>query len=333
MKLVQINIILIVFVLLIKPAVAQQAKVEAKLDTNILLVGDQTGFRLGLIIPENFSFIWPVFGDTLVDNVEIVNKTAVDTLAIDNGLITIGQDFTITAFDSGYYIIPPIKFYYGPDDNSLINQIETEPYLLNVFTVSVDTTQTIKPIKGPMAAPYTFAEIYPWVLLALAILLIAGFTIYFLVKKEKHIPLFTPKPKPKLPPHIIALDALEKLRDEKIWQQGHIKEFHSRLTDIIRNYIEDSRDVRAVEMTTPEILDSIKKTDLSKKDIELLSEILELADLVKFAKFKAQPSENEQSMDWAFDFVKHTNKMQEVAEEKKPENQDKPEIKMVEAEN
>jgi hypothetical protein len=91
--------------------------------------------------------------------------------------------------------------------------------------------------------------------------------------------------------------------------------------------------VRAVEMTTPEILGSIKKNDLNKKDVELLSEILELADLVKFAKFKAQPSENEQSMDWAFDFVKHTMKTQEVVDEIKPENQAKPEIKMVEAEN
>jgi len=333
MKLRQTNIIIVILGLLVNPVFSQQVKVEAKLDTNVLLVGDQTRFKLGLTIPENYNFYWPVFGDTLVDNVEIVNKGSIDTLMVENGLMTLVQDLTITSFDSGYYVLPPITFSYGSAGNSPTDQIETEPYLLNVFTVPVDTAQSIKPIKGPMLAPYTFAEIYPWVLLALGVLLIAGFAIYFLVKKEKHIPFIAPRPKPKLPPHRIALDALGKLKGDKIWQQGHVKEYYSRLTDIIRIYIENSSDVRAVEMTTPEILDSIKKTDFSSTDVELLGEMLELADLVKFAKFKTQPSENEQSMDWAYDFVKHTMNIKEDVKEGKLENQDKPESKLVEVEN
>jgi len=317
--------------LLAKPALSQKVKVEAILDTNVMLVGDQINFRLGLTIPKDYNFEWPNLNDTLTSNIEIVRKYPIDTITLDNDLMTIGQDFTITAFDSGYYVIPPINLSYGAAGASPDRQIETEPHLLNVFTVAVDTTQTFRPIKGPIDAPYTFAEIFPWILLAIAILLIAGFTIYFLVRKEKNIPLFATKPRPKLPPHKVALDALYKLQEEKIWQQGDFKEFHSRLTDITRVYIEDSMDVRAVEMTTPEIMDSIKQTDISKKDIEILGEILELADLVKFAKFKPQPTENEQSMDWSFTFVKHTMKNQEPAEVKKPEN--KNEIELIEVKN
>jgi hypothetical protein len=314
MKLTKTYILLVIFVLMLNPAFSQQVSVEAKLDTSIMLVGDQTGFTLGLRLPENYFYTWPQLNDTLSANVEIVKKSAIDTLSIENGMMTIAQKLTITAFDSGYYVIPPVRFDYGAEGSETLTQIETEPYLLNVFSVEVDTTQTFKPIKGPIEAPYTFAEILPWLLLTLAILLIAGLAIYFLVRREKNVPLFSAKPKPKIAPHKVALDNLDKLNDQKVWQQGHIKIYHSRLTDIIRIYIEDSFEVRAVEMTTPEILKSIKRTQIIEKDIELLGEMLELADLVKFAKFKPQPSENEQAMNWAYDFVKNTMRLGDTGE-------------------
>ncbi|OYT14265.1 MAG: hypothetical protein B6I19_00795 [Bacteroidetes bacterium 4572_114] len=327
MRQLQTNILLIIILLLAKPVISQDVKADAKLDTNVILVGDQIGFRIELALPENYNFSWPVFDDTLTGDIEIVKKSKVDTTATNNGLMNIRQDFTITSFDSGYYLIPPISFKYGIAGGTLSDQVETEPYLLNVFTVEVDTTKSFMPIKGPMEAPYTFAEIFPWILLAIAILLIAGLTIYFLVKKEKNIPLFAPRPKPKLPPHTVALDALDKLKNEKLWQQGHVKKYHTRLTEIVRIYIEDSMEVRAVEMTSPEILGAIGQTGLDKKDIGPLKEILELADLVKFAKFKPQPSENGDSLERAYDFVKRTMKKQEVIEGEKPEVQDKQETK------
>ena len=316
MKLIQTNILLILFVLLAAPAFSQQVSVQAKLDTNIMLVGDQTGFTLGMMLPEDYIFTWPQLNDTLTANVEIVKKSPIDTLAIENGMMTLAQKFTITAFDSGYYVIPPVQFNVGPEGSTSMTQLETEPYLLNVFTVEVDTAQTFKPIKGPIGAPYTFAEILPWLLLTLGILLIAGFIIYFLVRREKNIPLFAARPKPKLPPHTVALDSLDKLTAQKVWQQGHVKIYHSRLTEIIRIYIEDSFDVRAIELTTPEILESIKQTKINGQDIELLGQMLELADLVKFAKFKPQPSENEEAMKKAYDFVKDTMKLEDTEVEK-----------------
>jgi len=312
-----------IFVLLVIPATSQQISVEAKLDTNSILVGDQTGFSLGMQLPEGYVFTWPKIDDTLTTNVEIINKSDIDTVSIENGLLELAQKFTITAFDSGYYVIPPMQFSYAAEGTASMEQIETEPYLLNVFTVAVDTTKSFKPIKGPIEAPYTFAEILPWLLLATGILLVAGLTIYFLVKREKNIPLFAPRPKPKLPPYKVALDALDKLNNQKIWQQGHVKIYHSKLTDIIRVYIEDSFKVRAVEMTTPEILESIKNSNISEDNIRLLAEMLEMADLVKFAKFKPQASENEQSMEWAYSFVKITMKPKESTVEEEADKGDK----------
>ncbi len=321
MKRITFGILIFLIAVAAKPAVSQQVKAEAKLDTTDILVGDQVGFHLSLTIPENYHFRWPSLNDTITGHVEIVRKTSPDTLHTDNGMMNIVQQLTLTAFDSGYYVIPPVKFGYAPKGDTLFQETETEPYLLNVFTVAVDTTKSIKPIKGPQAAPYTFAELFPWILLALAVILIAGSIIYYFVKKEKKIPLFTPRPKPKLPPHRIALDALEQLKKEKIWQQGKDKEYHTRLTDIIRVYLEDRFGVAAVEMTTPEILESAgKNTEIGKDNISLLSEILELADLVKFAKYKPQPSENEKAMEQAFAFVKNTIRTEDIPEKQDREN-------------
>ena len=313
------RIVLIFWIILltgvVRPAVSQQVKADAILDTNSILIGDQIGFHLGLTIPVDYHFVWPVLDDTLTANVEIVKKSPVDTLSIDHGVLTLGQQFTITSFDSGYYVIPPVKFRFGPAGDSLTGEVETEPYLLNVFSVAVDTTKSIKPIKMPEEAPYTFAEIFPWALLGIVIILLVAFVVYYLRRRAENKPVFS-RPKPKLPPHRIALDALEKLKNEKVWQQNREKEYHSRLTDIIRVYIEDRFGIKAVEMTTPEILESAgRHAEISSGDMELLKDMLELADLVKFAKFKPMPSENEQVMDKAFAFVKNTMQVSKAPDE------------------
>jgi len=109
-----------------------------------------------------------------------------------------------------------------------------------------------------------------------------------------------------LPPHEIALQALEELKNEKLWQKGLIKEYYTRLTDILREYIEVRFNIRAIELTTWEILQSFKNSTISRNDKEMLSEILELADLVKFAKALPVPSENDKSMTDSVGFVNNT---------------------------
>ncbi len=282
---------------------AQQA--EAILDTNAMLVGDQVDFRLNLQIPGDYRFEWPQFGDTLTEGLEIVKKGSVDTTRT-NGQLDISQVLTLTAFDSGYYILPPVTFRYGQTATGINNQIETEPYLLNVFTVEVDTTQAIKPIKGPISVAYTFAELLPWLLLALLVIGVVLLVIYFNKQRKQKKPFVFIKPKPKLPPHKTALQQLEKLKKEKLWQQGKIKEYHTRLTEIIRIYIEERFKVPAVEMTTWDIMQSVQKPNLSEPDKNALRYLLETADLVKFAKARPLPDEHEQSMQYAEDFVIHT---------------------------
>lgn len=283
---------------------AQTVRVDAKLDSNVILIGDQVDFKLKLQLPESIPFQWPTLTDTLPDKIEIVKKSKIDTTLIGDGFMNIEQILTLTAFDTGYYVIRPLQFKYGGQEGSTV---ETEPYLLNVFTVEVDTSLAIKPIKGPMKAPLSFAEIWPWALAGLLFIVLIAGLIYYLKKKKGNQPMVVKKQKPALPPHRIAFEELEKLKNEKLWQHGQVKEYHSRLTDILREYIEGTFSINSTEMTTWETIRAFAGIKIEKSALEKLREILELADLAKFAKFKPLPEEHEKSMLDAEAFVKQTS--------------------------
>jgi hypothetical protein len=117
-----------------------------------------------------------------------------------------------------------------------------------------------------------------------------------------------------LPAHVVALNELDKIKQEKPWQQGRSKEYHTELTDIIREYIERVFNVNSMEMTSEEILEHLRILRLEQKTAYLgLTQLLRLADLVKFAKFNPTPDEHELSLSNSYLFVNETK-----VEEPKP---------------
>ena len=318
MNLVRTAVIVVLLALLNFQAAAQEVQFTTRLDTSNILIGDHVNYRMQLRIPQGYQFEWPRLADSLTSKVEILSMGDVDTLVGKDGFLNVNQVFTITSFDTGYYLIPPVAIRYKESNQSdEILTAESEPFLLNVFSIPVDLTQPIKPIKGPIAVPITFKELLPWILLVLAI----GAIIWFILKrKKKAAPITIFKPKPKAPPHVIALDELEKLKKEKLWQQGLIKDYYSRLSEIIRQYIEDQYSIPAIESTTYDTMQLVRRKGLGLESVKILQDLLELSDLVKFAKAKPLPSEHDQSMNSAERFVKITSPVVS-ASDNLPENE------------
>jgi cell division protein YceG involved in septum cleavage len=170
----------------------------------------------------------------------------------------------------------------------------------------VDTAQDIRDIKKPIAAPFTFREALPWII---ALLLLAGagyFIFYYLKKRKKAEPVFRAPVKIKIPPHQVALDALENLRNKKLWQTGQVKEYHTELTDIIRDYIFGKFNIHAPELTSDEILNALNYTATDQEARQKLNQTFVVADLVKFAKMQPLPMEHDASLTNAIEFVKAT---------------------------
>ncbi len=294
----------IVFILWLVSGHSQERKAIAEVDSSSVMIGDQMKLRISLQIEKQAEVMWPLLQDTIIAGIEIIEKTSVDTTAIGEGWKLYSQELTITSFDSGYHAIPPFVFPYGLIEKGEQDTLESEAFLIHVRTLDVDTTQAIKPIKDPLEVPLTFTEVLPYIIGVALLAGIVWFLFWYKRKRKRGDTIFTKKP--ELPPHTEALQALEELKSKKLWQRGRVKEYHSLLTDIIRHYIERRFRVKAVEMTSGEILGQMEQIPILDELKVNLQNMLQCADMVKFAKMKPLPDENDKSMEEAFIFVQKT---------------------------
>lgn len=283
---------------------------QVLLDTAIIRIGEQATLTLSI---EQRSDVpraavqWPAIGDTLVKRVEVVRRTAVDTLQVepqlDPNAFRIEQKLTITSFDSGFWAIPPFRFVIDG------RAVETEPLLLEVRSVELDSALAIRDIRNIIEPPFNvlfWIQDHAWWVggsIALAVLA-ALLWLYFKTRvKDPKEPLRT---EPEVPIHERILADLRALEAERLWQQGMHKAYHSRLTDLLRTYIEERYKVPALERTSDELLHELRVSPLTVDQQTQLGNMLRLADLVKFAKATPTPAENEQMMVGAIRFVEAT---------------------------
>lgn len=292
-------------------AEAQDVKVTASFDSSKIYIGDQIFFTLKVDQPAEIGLQFPFFKDTLCKNIEIISGPDVDSIINNDGRISITEKYLITSFDSGFYELPPV-FAELKNDNGL-KRFYSEYTRLEVMRLNLapaDTATTIYDIIKPYKAPLTAGEILPWILLALAAGFIVWFAIRLIRRFKKSKPDYIPEVIPD-PAHIIAFRELERLRDEELWQKGEIKYYYSRLTEILRQYLENRYKVYSLELTTYETLEALVKTGFKKDDsYNKLKSILTGADLIKFAKYKPEAQENEVHFlnSWKFvEVTKETN--------------------------
>ena len=298
--------ILLLFSLFIN-SYSQGSKFQAAIDKEEILIGEQMRLSLRLETAAADSVSLPIFEDTLITEVEILSVGKVDTTyeGANLGLKVLTQNLLLTSFDSGYFAIAPLEASVNG------NLIESNLFLISVQTVPVDTAKGIYDIRGVAQVPFSFTEWlkenWPWIAIAIAILaIIIGFTWWY-AKRPK--PVVEEKIVPKRPAHEIALERLTKLESEQLWQAGKIKQFYSELTDILREYIELRFHIPALEQTTDEIIQSMKRSPNFSIDlIEKTNQVLFLADLVKFAKEKPVGSENEQNLSLVRNFIEETKR-------------------------
>lgn len=292
-------------------SMGQQATVQVTTDTNAILIGGQATLDLKFQFPQNKIGLFPAFKDSLTNDIEVVKQLPVDTsISKETGIKTLSQKLVVTAFDTGHFVIPPIPFGLMEKGDTSYQVLQSEPLLLNVFTVEVDTTKDIKPIANPMGEPYTLSEILPYISIVVVVGLLVFAIFYFYQRKKKNKPLFARKEKPQLPPHEEAINRLAELRLKKLWQQDRLKEYHTELTDIVRYYIERRFDFQAMEMVSSEIVDELRLgKQVNEQALAKLKATLELADLVKFAKSGATALENDTSLNNCIDFVNETKQL------------------------
>jgi len=300
-------------------AIAQSASLTFERDN--ILIGEQIKMYLKLQIPSGTSkYTFPTLEtDTLTKHIELVGRSEKTDTLQSGKIIELQREFTITSFDSGLHAVPPLPFSVQLSEGGESMLIFSDSAFLDVQLVAVDTTQAIMDIKGPWGIPFQWRE-YLWVLLVVAgVLLIAGILLYYFMRRKKGLPLFPKRTEPPLPPHTEAILALDKIKKEKIWRAGMVKDYYTSLTDTLRNYIERRFDIPAPELTSAETIESLHASQIDMDLCSELNHILQIADMVKFAKGNPVPTENENCLDKAYAFVLQTAPSEQDEANKSPQ--------------
>ena len=214
---------------------------------------------------------------------EVIQSYRVDSIKKGSRLELI-KKYGLTQFDSGKYVIPKLPV--------IINgkTIFSDSLKVEVNDVKVDTLkQKMYDIKDIALVKSPIGNWWIYLLILLALLVVSYFIFRYIQKRKKPV---TKEEEVYKTPIEKATSLLQMLEKKELWQKGEIKNYYSELTDIARIYIEEEINVPAMESTTSELIEGLrkaakqKKLKLSNETVENLEKVLKQADLVKFAKVK-----------------------------------------------
>ena len=296
---------LLLLLCLLPLSISAQVVFEARIDTLVLLIGEQRELTLDVTCGAKQKLKMPDFRpqQPLADEVEIVELLGTDTTFLDEGKrMQVLQRYTLTAWDSAFVLLPPFTV-----------EVDGKPYhskqlALKVVTVDVDTVHVDQffPNKPIQSNPFSWDDWKPvlWLLFFHQLLILALLWLYTRWHLNKPL-IQIIRRKRKLPPHQVAMNEIERIKGERKWAEEDSKEYYTQLTDTLRNYIHERYGFNAMEMTSAEIIERL----LQEQDETALAELRQLfqtADLVKFAKWTTMINENDANLVNAIDFINQT---------------------------
>ena len=252
------------------PLRAQTA--TATLDSTRIVVGSATTLTLEVRMPQGATVQWPALPDSLGDGLEILSRGGVDTLR-ESTEVLFRQRVRITGFDSGMFAVPSLSF------QTTTAPLQTEPVPLLVQTIAVDTTKPFLPIKDILEVPGSWLDYWPYLLAGLALV---GALLFFLLRKKRPRPVVTKRAAANA--SATALRALQELEKSGLAEGGQMGEFFTRVSDILRRYLEARFGIAALEEPTDDMLRDIQKLAALKPHMGVLRQFFLMADLAKFAK-------------------------------------------------
>jgi hypothetical protein len=308
--------ILIILLSIITPAIYTNLKaqiaVSASIDSVQMFIGEQAKLTIQALQPQDHTLQFPIFSDSITSNLELVSTLKPDTVLLENSMLQVTNTYIVTSFDSALVYHPGFEIKAG--DNIYL----TNPISIKIVDMPIDTTQQaitdIKDIYQPPIDWMFYLTIAGYTILAV---LIIALIIYLLNKylKSRNTNQSEPQPEPIDPrkAHEIAYDELEALSQKQLCQTQQFKTYYTELTEILRRYISNRYAIDAMEQTSDDILSEFRRNKElkdKKAEIKLLNDVLQLADLVKFAKWQPLPDECERSFHQVTQFIDQTKEVE-----------------------
>ena len=301
---------IVIFILLILAVVSHaQVQVTASVDSTKILIGGRSHYFITVYAPKGTKISFPEFNNKkeIVPDVEVLSAKS-DT-ADANSKVRIRRIYTITAWDAKRYTIPAQKVIVGGATKTTGN------VTLDVQAVPVDTVKsTPMPPDDIQKVPFSWGEWVPVILVIVLALILICFVFYLyriLCHKKNGRAL---KKARALSYYEQAKHDLSEIAANKMLYAEQ-KAYYTDVTNVLRKYISQRYNINALEMTSHEILESMKDVC----DVSELKVVFNTADLVKFAKYSTDANDMTYYLDSIVHFIDSTKveEAKDVVEEPK----------------
>ncbi len=299
------TILLLAFTLLYASNIlAQLPQVKISVDKNNILIGEQFQYKVETSMPDNsYSLSWFSVPDSF-GNFVVVSKKKIDSV-VANGTLQFSQVLTLTSFDSGRQMIPPLNLSADPLAGDTTYNLFTDSIAINVSFSPLDSVKTFHDIKSIIEVKREI-PLWVWLLIGLGVLIILFLIIFLfkIFKKKKEIPgLFNTK----LSPFDEAMQSLGELEKEQQLQKNEVKEYHTRLTAIYKRYITRKTNFNKLHLTSDELLMDLDAYNLDKEQVSSFANSLRMSNAVKFAKYIPPQNESEKCLDEVKEMITKIN--------------------------
>ena len=288
-------------------------EVNSAVDTSRITIGDKITYTLSINHVDTMRVEKPGEGVNL-GQFEIKDYKIYDPVR-EEGRIEEKFEYVISVFDTGKFVIPQFPVAFFPTDSLAdYKLIEASPITIYVESVIQDEERQLRDVKPPIDIPYNYIVLFS-VLASVILIGAMAYLGYRLYKKRKETGYLIRPPEPQRPAHEIALAALDALLEKDLLSEGLVKEFYIEISEIIRHYIEGRFFIRALEETSGEILRELNNQEMDEEIKLRPKEILELSDLVKFAKYKPVNEEHQKVINLSRKFIEETMVVYETKED------------------
>jgi hypothetical protein len=282
---------------------AAPIKVTARLDRNVITIGDKIKYELIVEARPDVEFSFPEFGKNLGD-FAIKDFGHTPERRERDGTVMASRWYVLDTYVTGTYEIPPAPVRYkleGQDTEQTIYAPQLSVLVESLLEKEGGATD-IHDIKGPVELPADRTKAYVAIGLALAAVVVAFATMVLLRRRRRRLEIESVEM-----PWETALRQLDALRSFDPLKEGRIEEFYVTLSGIVRHYLERRFGLRAPEMTTEEFFDLMSRDGtLAGEHKQLMQEFLAHCDLVKFARYGPSRSEIDGAYGSASRLVKET---------------------------
>ena len=289
---------------LTNPAFSQEEtalSVSSEVDRSTIKIGDVIEYRVKVLHGEKVQISWPSLGSNL-GAFEIRDYSLAEPLKLDSGIEEVVK-YSISTFDTGAFIIPPLIIDYFVEGDTASQRIQTDPIEIYVESVKPSEEGDLRGLKAQAVIERDWITIGFYIAFAVLGLTLIGLAIWYYRAKKRGQGMFEKAPPPPRPAHELAFEALAKLREEKLFADGRVEEYFVRLSEIIRTYISRRFHIPALELTTYEVMDMLAQEPVLRKHSDILEEMLSVSDLAKFARYDSAEEEAETVMQKAFTLV------------------------------